>query len=423
MTQFKSITDVRNYLNSIPMFGKVGIAAANFSLDSMLHFCKLMGNPEYNFRSVHVAGTNGKGTTCQMLASVYQQAGCKTGLYTSPHLISFNERIRINGENISDSALLKFFQVMGDHLAENPLTYFELSTCIAFWYFSKEEVDIAIIETGLGGRLDATNVITPEVSIITSIGLDHTDILGDTIEKIAAEKGGIIKTGRPVVCGVIPEVAENVIKTIAAEQQAPFHQVSAWGIDELTKRFVSADHPDSLSVSSKNRKNIDARNVAAVFETVRLVNNILPVSDEDFVTGIENTDKNYPDHAHFQKIHPEYEWYFDGAHNSEASVILAEELKKMADPGKWTVILSFMKDKATPGVLNVWNSFPCIYYYEQESERASPFEQIGKTLQNCIKINHPADLLNELKTELVIFTGSFYFYSIVMHWMGTLQKK
>lgn len=422
MTQFKSIDDVCSYLNSIPMFGKVGVAAANFSLDNMISFCKLMGNPEHSFRSVHVAGTNGKGTTCQMLASVFQQAGYKTGLYTSPHLISFNERIRVNAKEISDIDLLRFFQEMEGYLKGNPLTYFELSTCIAFWYFSKEEVDIAIIETGLGGRLDATNVIVPEVSIITSIGLDHTDILGDTIEKIAAEKGGIIKTGRPVVCGEIPVAAVDVIKAIADEQKSPFHRIGAWLHDDITQRFVSENHPDSLSVSSKNRKNIDRFNVATAYTAVHLMNKTYPVSDQDFVTGIEITDKYYPNHAHFQKIHPDYEWYFDGAHNAEASALLVEELKKRANPGKWTVVLSYMKDKATPNVLNVWNIFPNKCYYEQESERAASFQQIENALQNCVKIDHPADLLNELKTELVIFTGSFYFYSIVMQWMGTLLK-
>ena len=193
MSSFNSINDVYKWLNEIPMFGKTGASAANFSLRSIRRFCAELGNPQDTYPTIHVAGTNGKGTTCQMLASVCQSAGYKTGLYTSPHLLDYRERFRVNAAQITEQDLLRFFRRFDELLKRYSLTYFEISTAIAFWFFEQQKVDIAIIETGLGGRLDATNIITPEVSVITSVGLDHTDILGDSLGKIAKEKGGIIK--------------------------------------------------------------------------------------------------------------------------------------------------------------------------------------------------------------------------------------
>ncbi|MEX2602115.1 MAG: Mur ligase family protein, partial [Balneolaceae bacterium] len=214
--RFTTAEDLHNYLESIPMFGRVGASATRFVLDYMEEFSRRMGNPQNGFRSIHVAGTNGKGTTCQMLASVYMEAGYRVGLYTSPHLTRIHERFRVNDETITDEELLEFFRRYERDLEEVPLTYFELSTAIAFWYLNRQNVDLAIIETGLGGRLDATNVITPEVSVITSISLDHTDFLGNTIGEIAREKAGIIKSGRPVVTGSLPEEALVVIRETAA---------------------------------------------------------------------------------------------------------------------------------------------------------------------------------------------------------------
>jgi dihydrofolate synthase / folylpolyglutamate synthase len=170
-TRFQTFEDVQAYLEQIPKFSQVGVKAAHFELDHMIGFCSHMGNPQSRLKAVHVAGTNGKGTTCQMLSSVYQEAGYKTGLYTSPHLLEFNERIRVDGETITNSSILEFFQRFETSLSVIPLTYFEISTCMAFWYFNLQDCDISIIETGLGGRLDATNVIHPLVSVITSVSL------------------------------------------------------------------------------------------------------------------------------------------------------------------------------------------------------------------------------------------------------------
>ncbi|HRU62748.1 MAG TPA: Mur ligase family protein, partial [Bacteroidia bacterium] len=192
--------EVLDYLYScLPMFHRVGAVAYKANLDNTHHLMELLDHPEQGFRSVHVAGTNGKGSSSHMLAAVLQAAGYKTGLYTSPHLLDFRERIRVNGGMVPEEVVTGFVQAHRAAFDRIQPSFFEWTVALAFDYFRNEQVDIAIIETGLGGRLDSTNVITPEVALITNIGWDHMNLLGDTLEKIAAEKAGIIKPGVPVI--------------------------------------------------------------------------------------------------------------------------------------------------------------------------------------------------------------------------------
>ncbi len=201
--------DTVEYLYSqLPLFTRVGQSAYKANLDNTIELCSRLGNPQHKFKSVHVAGTNGKGSTSHMLAAVLQTAGYKTGLYTSPHLKDFRERIRINGEMISEQVIVDFVAAHKSDFDEISPSFFEMTVALAFDFFAGEKVDIAIIEVGLGGRLDSTNVITPLLSIITNIGWDHMNILGDTLQLIAAEKAGIIKTNIPVIIGEYqPDVA------------------------------------------------------------------------------------------------------------------------------------------------------------------------------------------------------------------------
>ena len=191
-----------DYLFSqLPMFQRVGSAAYKANLDNTIEICKLLGNPENKFKSIHIAGTNGKGSTSHYLASILQSAGYKVGLYTSPHLKDFRERIKINGEMISQQAVVEFVEKYKTDFEKIQPSFFEMTVGLAFDYFANQHVDIAVIEVGLGGRLDSTNVITPELAVITNISFDHVGLLGDTLEKIAVEKAGIIKTAIPVVVG------------------------------------------------------------------------------------------------------------------------------------------------------------------------------------------------------------------------------
>lgn len=207
----------------LPMYSRIGAAAYKTDLHNTIALCNAIDNPQTTFRSIHIAGTNGKGSTSHMLAAILQQAGYKTGLYTSPHLKDFRERIRINGEMISEDFIVDFVARTRTISEEIAPSFFELTVAMAFEYFKQQQVDIAVIETGLGGRLDSTNIINPVLSIITNIGYDHMDILGDTLEKIAAEKGGIIKRGVPVVIGEYLPETKNIFTGIARELLCPVH--------------------------------------------------------------------------------------------------------------------------------------------------------------------------------------------------------
>lgn len=235
-------TETLDYLyNSQPAFHLVGAAAYKPGLDNTIRLMEHLGNPHKVFRSVHVAGTNGKGSTSHLIAASLQAAGLKVGLYTSPHLVDFRERIRINGEMISEEAVVKYVADNMTFLEEVKPSFFESTMGLAFRYFADEKVDIAVVEVGLGGRLDSTNIITPELSVITNIGLDHTEFLGDTLPKIASEKAGIIKPGVPCVIGETDPETEPVFAEKARE-------CGIWGggPDSADCRILFADRCNHL---------------------------------------------------------------------------------------------------------------------------------------------------------------------------------
>ncbi|HZJ74689.1 MAG TPA: Mur ligase family protein, partial [Perlabentimonas sp.] len=205
----------------LAMYQRVGKIAYKANLNNTLALDNLFSHPHKNFKTVHVAGTNGKGSTSHMLASILQNAGYKVGLYTSPHLVDFRERIKINGIPIDKDTVIDFVEKNKSIFATMKPSFFEMTVALAFKYFAEQEVDIAVVEVGLGGRLDSTNIISPELSVITNIGLDHTDMLGDTLELIAAEKAGIIKPNTPVViCETQPET-QNIFIKKAHDNSAP----------------------------------------------------------------------------------------------------------------------------------------------------------------------------------------------------------
>lgn len=420
---FNSIPDVHRFIDNIPMFGKAGTKAANFSLDRILAFCNEMGNPQDQFPSIHVAGTNGKGTTCRMLASVYQQAGYKTGLYTSPHLLDFSERVKINSEVIIPEALIQFFNQYAEKSREYELTYFELTTALAFWYFYEQKVDIAILETGLGGRLDATNIIDPLVSVITSIGLDHTDILGDTIEEIAFEKSGIIKPHKPVVIGKLSEPAKQVIESISKSSESVLFEANSLKPESVDGQIILRNEGSEIHIPFPGRKKIDAINAAMAYWVVECLQETYPVAEGDFLNGISCLNERYPNQVHFGKLAESRNWYFDGAHNYEATEALIDELLSRAAPDQWTVILSYMSDKLQKEIGELWKPFPQIKLYQQNGERAATIEQMKRYFPHAEAVSDSefTRMLNseEYKSELVIFSGSFYFYEKVRRWMGT----
>src|SRR6476659_4258242 len=208
-------TQTLDYLYAkLPMFTRVGASAFKKDLDNTIKFCKHLHHPEKKFKSIHIAGTNGKGSTSHMLAAIFQKAGYKTGLYTSPHLKDFRERTRINGKMISENEVTDFVAKHQTFIEDLSPSFFEATVALAFDHFAKHQVDIAIIEVGLGGRLDSTNVITPELSVITNISYDHMNLLGNTLQEIASEKAGIIKQNIPVIIG---EQQEEVVEVFQSK--------------------------------------------------------------------------------------------------------------------------------------------------------------------------------------------------------------
>lgn len=412
MKPFDRIEDVRTYLESIPMFQKSGTSAANFSLDNIRTFCERLGSPQDKYPSIHVAGTNGKGTTCYLLEKIYTDAGFRTGLFTSPHLLRYNERVRINGQEISDEQLLKFFQQAHLLLNEVKLSYFEISTALAFWYFAEQQADLAIIETGLGGRLDSTNIIVPEVSVITSIGLDHQNVLGDTLEEIAREKAGIIKKNKPLVLGNISETSLHEIEQIAEERDSTVYRT-----DSLNPEYeggVISIKNGSVQFRTSFRESVNKWNVASAWFVADILKKIFNVKAEQLIASIESF-QGAP--GRFEKLNPQFEWYFSGSHNAQALESSLKAVEEMKPRSESILVFSGMKDKLSPDVMEQLRGFKKAYFIEQEGERAAKFEEIRKLIEaELVTESEKEIILNELKSELVIFMGSFYFYPIVKRW-------
>jgi len=418
---FDTFEDVEKYLNTIPKFQSSGAEAANFDLSRFEQFCQSIGKPQEQFPAVHVAGTNGKGSTCHMLDQIYRQAGYRVGLYTSPHIVDFNERFQLNGKPISDEALITFFQRFADRIEEYKLTYFEISTAIAFWWFAESGIDIAILEVGLGGRLDATNIIDPLVSVITSIGTDHSDILGETIEEIAAEKAGIIKQGRPVVVGDLPDAAVPIVNEIARDRQAPL--VS---IEELHPQMVAPVRyqlqveSELIEVRSPLLNPIQAQNIAIAWRVMEVLKDQFSVEKTVFLQAMQQMELGP---ARFEKLAPSQEWYFDGAHNLEAVRALKQSVQMIGTLSDATLVLCLMRDKVNPEVMKEFSEFKNIYYYSLGLERAANYNDIVQWLPDANPfpaLNDHQSFRNDLNSELVIFAGSFYFYNTVRDWVSSI---
>ncbi len=280
----------------LPMFHRIGASAYKANLNNTIAICNSLNNPQNNFKCIHIAGTNGKGSTSHMLAAILQTAGYKTGLYTSPHLKDFRERIRINGEMIPKKKVVEFVKKYSNRFEEIKPSFFEWTVGLAFDYFLNEKVDIAIIESGLGGRLDSTNIITPLLSIITNISSDHKDLLGDTLEKIATEKAGIIKQNIPLVIGESQLVTKNIFIQKAKELNAPI--VFADEIYKVKKKHYSNER-QTLTIATENKSqdykidlsgNYQQKNICAVLAAVtELQKQNYKITEEQIHQAISNT--------------------------------------------------------------------------------------------------------------------------------------
>lgn len=301
--------------NQLPMYQQQGASAYKEDLTNSILLSDYLGNPENNLKFIHVAGTNGKGSTSHLLASVLQEAGYKVGLYTSPHLKDFRERIKINGIEISEEFVCEFIEKHIDFFKENELSFFEMTVGLAFEYFKTEQVDIAIIEVGLGGRLDSTNIITPLISVITNIGKDHVQLLGNTLEAIANEKAGIIKNNIPVVIGEYTSETKPVFLAKATTTHSEIFFASD---------TISEDYPSDL------KGDYQISNKKTAIQTLRILNTIpgFEISETAIKTGFLNVVKNTGLQGRWQQLNSAPKTICDTAHNKHGLKIVLNQLKK-----------------------------------------------------------------------------------------------
>ena len=333
----------------LPMYQRIGNQAFKKDLTNTLAFVQHLQNPHTQFKSIHIAGTNGKGSTSHMLASILQEAGYKTGLYTSPHLKDFRERIKVNGTCISKRAVSSFIKQNKDFLEVQGLSFFEMTVGMAFHYFAQQKVDIAVIEVGLGGRLDSTNVLTPLLSIITNIGFDHVQMLGNTLPEIAFEKAGIIKPHIPVVIGEKQDETAPVFETIASERKAPLFYGST----------------DVIEIPPYELKgNYQVNNVKTVLKSVEILQKEgLNISKKALENGLLHTVQNTGLQGRWQQLGENPLIICDTAHNKDG---LGYTLKQISETPYETLhmVIGVVNDKDLEGILPL---FPknALYYFCQ----------------------------------------------------------
>ncbi len=345
----------------LPMYQRQGKSAYKKDLTNTLALCEVLKNPHDKFKSIHIAGTNGKGSSAHMLASIFQEAGYKTGLYTSPHLKDFRERIRINGEVISKTSVVDFVKKYDEKFKSISPSFFEWTVALAFDSFAEEKVDIAIIETGLGGRLDSTNIINPEICLITNIGFDHMDMLGDTLTAIAGEKAGIIKKSVPVVVSNHSGERE-VFKRKAEEMQAPV--VFANEIEYIPKLASDLDG------------NYQRENIKGVYLTCQLaIQQGWKVSDEQLKKGLLNVKKNTNLRGRWDVLKERPLIIADTAHNKEGLSIALEQLLQLSHE-TLRFVIGFVKDKDIETVLQLFPKNATYYFCQANVPRALAVEDL-----------------------------------------------
>lgn len=393
-----------------------------FGLDNTIQLLQSLDDPHKKFKSIHIAGTNGKGSTAVLIASILKEMNYKVGLYTSPHLVKFNERIQINGELISNDDLVFYTEQLKDQIAKINPTFFEATTAIAFKYFTDRNVDYAVIETGLGGRLDSTNVIEPELSVITSIGFDHMDFLGDSLEKIASEKGGIIKENVPVVIGFNPEEAKKVLMRICSELNSECVNVEdEYIVDSVIKSFPMM----LLQIKSRKTENLyemksslyGEHQVKNIVTSIAAIETLFSddVSMMKYISpGMENLNQNFSFRGRFQKITDKPTIVLDTAHNSSAFTEFLHEVALLSFENK-IAVLGVMKDKNIGESLElIQRTFNKIYTCNAHIDRALNSFDLAKQFESNIKVINGGEVDNAISLviersnpdDLIVIFGS-----------------
>ena len=413
------------FLYGLRLFG------AKFGLENTVKLAALLGNPHEKLRFIHVAGTNGKGSTCAMLESIYRAAGLRVGLFTSPHLVSFRERIQVNRQLISEGGVVRLVQELQPLLKQFPAdhhpTFFEVVTVMALKFFAEQKCDLVIWETGLGGRLDATNIVTPLASVITNIALDHQQWLGDTLKKIAAEKVGIIKPGIPVVTGMEEPEALMVIEKTAKEKQAPLTKVAQ------ASRLRAVAGTAALPLLGEHQR----QNAALALAVVEILQKQIPVSDEQIRTGLANV--NWPGRLQLIQRPDGPKILLDGAHNVAGAKVLRAALQNHFKPAKFVLILGVLQDKDWRHICETLAPLATrIFAVPVASERAANPNELAAACRNvnpAAEISICASLAEAVEKtgardpggrppslsrheEFVVITGSLYLVGEALELLG-----
>jgi len=410
----------------LPMFTRIGAAAYKEDIHNTVALCAALNNPQHSFKSIHIAGTNGKGSTSHMLAAILQQAGYKTGLYTSPHILDFGERIRINGDMIDQDFVIDFVERTKQLCIDIQPSFFELTVAMAFSYFASKEVDIAVIETGLGGRLDSTNIINPLLSIITNIGYDHMQLLGSTLPKIAFEKAGIIKNGIPVVIGeTLPETIP-VFEEKASDMTAPLYLAE--------KRFaVTGSHPHDqylaceihdLLNDTKENYLLDltglyqSRNICTVLTSVSVLKEQgFSISNEQVHTALQQVKKTTGLRGRWDVVSKNPTVICDVAHNEDGIRQLLQQLSIQYPTATIHFVLGFVQDKDVSKVLSLLPRDGKYYFTNAHIPRAMPHQILQEKAEeyqlNGKSYDQADDALEAARSEagsedVIMVCGSFF---------------
>lgn len=410
---------------ALPMYHRVGAAAYKADIKNTVQLMSLLGNPEKKFKTIHVAGTNGKGSVAHTLASILQESGYKVGLYTSPHLVDFRERIRVNGEMIIRGNVVDFVQNYRCAIEGIGLSFFEMTVGLAFDYFAKQNVDVAVVEVGMGGRLDSTNVVTPDLSVITNIGLDHTQFLGDTLTKIASEKAGIIKEDVPVVIGETHPDTAGVFEAKAMQLGAPIDfadkrykiiptsdngYVMTFDVDKLGQRLYSnLEFPLTGSYQIKN--------LATVFQSLEILRILgYNISDENIANGLANVVKNTGFQGRWQVVRKKPLTICETAHNADGINAMLAKLKSM-EYERLRIVYGCVNDKDYGAILRMLPHDAEYYFTKPSVERGLAVEALAEeALTAGLSGNSYPDVAAAVKAatdeasakDLILITGSIF---------------
>ena len=387
--------------SKLPMYQNVGPSAYKKDLSNIIKLTNHLNNPHKDFKTIHIAGTNGKGSTAHMLSSILQEAKYKVGLYTSPHLVDFRERIKINGVMIKKEFVTDFIKENIDFFNENRFSFFEMTVGMAFEYFKQNSIDIAVIEVGMGGRLDSTNIISPEISVITNISFDHTQFLGDTIEEIAKEKAGIIKNNIPVIIGENKNNVSEIFKTIAKEKKS---EISF--SDEMTQKEYECDLKGSYQ-KNNIRTSINAIN--------SLVKSGYNINEKNIIDGLKNVIRNTGIRGRWEILGNDPLIICDAAHNKDALSIVINDLK--STKCRIHFVLGFVNDKSVDSIIGLFPESAKFYFTRPDIERGldelelkklfNSKNRIGESFKN-VKEALKSAIRKSNKNDLIFVGGSTF---------------